>query len=89
MYFVYAISSINRNYTYIGITDNPDRRFMQHNNGHNRTTKPYRPFKIVLLEKFPDRPTARQREKFLKSGIGREFIKTLKSTGCAGLSTDR
>ena len=28
-----------------------------------------------LFEKFPDRTTARQREKYLKSGVGKAFIK--------------
>ena len=52
MYFVYVITSQHRTYTYIGITDNPDRRITQHNRGYNRTTKPYRPFRVVLIEEY-------------------------------------
>ncbi len=44
---------------------------------HNRTTKPYAPFKLVLKESFPDRTKARAREKYLKSGIGKEYLKML------------
>jgi putative endonuclease len=89
MYFVYVISSINRNYTYVGLTNNPDRRINQHNKGYNRTTKAYKPFEVILVEDFPSRSSAREREKFLKSGIGREFIKETLLHKRAGLSTDR
>ena len=77
MYFVYAIKSLLRNYVYIGISDNVDRRFQEHNSGHNKTTKPNKPFKIILTESYNDRPTAREREKKLKSGSGREFLKNI------------
>jgi putative endonuclease len=76
-YFVYIISSINRNYIYIGISDNPERRIAQHNLGYNRTTKPYSPFQVVKIEKFNNRAEARKREKYLKSGCGKELIKQI------------
>ncbi len=77
MFEVYAIKSSSRNYLYIGITSNFERRFKQHNEGQNRTTKPYAPFILVLKEIFPDRINAREREKYLKSGIGREYLRSL------------
>ncbi|SOC79610.1 putative endonuclease [Salinimicrobium sediminis] len=78
MYYVYAISSLSRTYIYVGLTDNHERRIKQHNSGLNKTTKPYLPFKVIYLEEFQDRPSARKREKYLKSGIGKEFLKNLK-----------
>ena len=77
MFYVYSIQSLSRNYIYVGLTDNVDRRFNEHQSGKNRTTKPYRPFKIVLIENFVTRPEARIREKYLKSGVGKEFLKAL------------
>ncbi len=77
MFEVYAIKSISRNYLYIGLTNNFERRFKQHNKGQNRTTKPYAPFILILQEPFPDRIKAREREKYLKSGIGKEYLKSL------------
>ncbi|MGQ0829134.1 MAG: GIY-YIG nuclease family protein [Bacteroidota bacterium] len=76
MFEVYAIKSINRNYLYVGLTNNFDRRFKDHNQGYNRTTKPYTPFKLILKEKYPNRIQARKREKYLKSGIGKEYLKS-------------
>ena len=68
-----------RDYIYVGLTDNVERRFNQHNSGYERTTKPYRPFKIILIESFETRELARIREKYLKSGVGKEFLKSLHS----------
>ncbi|MBI4090301.1 MAG: GIY-YIG nuclease family protein [Candidatus Kerfeldbacteria bacterium] len=78
MYFVYAIDSIRRNYIYIGLTDNANRRIEQHNNGRERTTRPYAPFQTILIESYPTRQEARKREKYLKSGSGKEFLKSLR-----------
>jgi putative endonuclease len=76
-YYVYAIRSHSRNYIYVGLTDNLKRRLHQHNTGLNRTTKPYAPFNLIWSEAFPSRQEAREREKYLKSGVGKEFLKSL------------
>ena len=77
MYYVYTIRSEKHKYNYIGITNNPERRINEHNKGFNKTTKPYKPFKTILIEKHPNRVEARGREKFLKSGYGKEYIKSI------------
>ena len=77
MYFVYAIYSEIRNYIYVGLTNDISRRLKEHNLGYNKTTRPYSPFRLILSEKFETRLKARTREKYLKSGIGKEFLKTL------------
>ena len=77
MFEVYAIKSVNKNYLYVALTNNFERRFKEHNEGQNRTTKPYAPFILVLKEPFSDRIKAREREKYLKSGIGKEYLKSL------------
>ncbi|HOI30191.1 MAG TPA: GIY-YIG nuclease family protein [Melioribacteraceae bacterium] len=77
MYYVYAIRSVHRNYIYVGITANLDERFLRHNRGREKTTKPYAPFELIYSEKHDSRNTARVREKYLKSGVGKEFLKKL------------
>ena len=77
MYYLYAIVNKDKKYIYVGISDNYTRRIEQHNNGYNKTTKPYRPFEILLIEKFDNRIEARKREKYLKSGCGKELLKSL------------
>ncbi|MDP3990798.1 MAG: GIY-YIG nuclease family protein [Candidatus Nealsonbacteria bacterium] len=79
MYFVYVIKSKKDGKYYTGITDNLDRRINQHNRGSKATpsTKNRGPFYLVYYEKVENRKTARRREKHLKSGTGREFIKNI------------
>ena len=76
-YYVYAIRSEKKKYIYVGISDNTERRVQQHNKGKERTTKPYAPFKTILIEQYNSRPEARKREKYLKTGIGKDFLYTL------------
>ena len=78
MFFVYAIKSSIRDYVYVGLTNDVSRRLIEHNNGENRSTKAYKPFKLIFKEEHNDRLAARAREKYLKSGVGKEFLKTLK-----------
>ena len=78
MYYVYAISSLERNYIYVGLTDNIERRLSEHNSGKNKTTKPYYPFILIYFEECGNRTEARNREKYFKSGIGKEKLKTIR-----------
>ena len=77
MFTVYSIKSIDRNYIYVGLTNDIERRFNEHQEGKNKTTAPYKPFVLIYQENFPTRPEARKREVYLKSGIGKEFLKQL------------
>ena len=77
MFTVYAISSKTRNYIYVGLTSNLEKRIEFHNKGYERTTCPYRPFRLIYIEKYADRPSARIREKYLKSASGKSFLKSL------------
>ena len=77
MYYTYAISSQSRKYIYVGITNNLKRRLDEHNKGNNKTTKAYGPFKMIFFEEFQTRVEARQKEKYLKIGVGKEFLQTL------------
>lgn len=80
MYYVYAIASLERNYIYVGLTDNVDRRFGEHNEGKNKTTKPYRPFVLIFTIEAATRIEARKFEKYYKSGSGKEKLKQIRQT---------
>jgi len=75
MIYVYAINSKERNYIYVGMTDNVERRVAQHQKGYEKTTKPYRPFELILCETYPNLEKARKREKFLKTAAGKRFLR--------------
>ena len=77
MYFVYCLKSEERNYIYVGMTNNIERRFNEHQSGKNKTTKPYRPFVLFYSLTFESRIAARKKEIELKSGAGKEFLKSM------------
>jgi len=74
MFFVYVLLSEVANQRYVGMSADPEGRLKQHNAGYTRSTKAYRPWKIVYTESFSTLAEARDREVYLKSGIGREFL---------------
>ncbi|MCM4157643.1 GIY-YIG nuclease family protein [Gramella sp. AN32] len=78
MFIVYAISSVNRNYIYVGLTSNLKARIERHNKGLEKTTKPYAPFKLIFTEKCDNRIIARNREKYWKSGIAKDILRKMK-----------
>lgn len=78
MIWVYAISSVTFNYIYVGMSYNVEERVKRHNQGKEKTTRPYMPFKILYLEECKDRACARIREKYWKSGTGKEQLKELR-----------
>ena len=80
MFYVYALRSLTRNYIYVGLTNNLERRMYQHNNGLNPTTKPYAPFDLIWSGTFLTRIEARKKEKYLKSGDGKGFLRALRSS---------
>ncbi|AVI51345.1 endonuclease [Pukyongia salina] len=74
-YYVYVLKSTMIEKHYVGFSTNVPRRLREHNAGKNRSTKPYRPYEILFIEAFDNKEGALSREKFLKSGQGREYIK--------------
>ncbi len=78
MIFIYVIKSKEKNFRYVGITDNLLRRIKEHNAKKSKSTGPYAPFDLELKEEYSSYLEARKREKFLKSGQGRKFLDSLK-----------
>jgi len=75
VFYVYVLKSVERNYIYVRLTNSVERRLSEHNKGKERTTRAYRPFDLLFTESFVTRVEARKREKYLKSGCGKEWIK--------------
>lgn len=59
MYTVYAIKSTSRNYIYVGLTNNLERRLFDHNSRYNKTTKPYVSRENRLFEDGTSTPSAK------------------------------
>lgn len=73
MYHVYILQSQKDLKFYAGLTNDLERRLTEHNGGYVKPTRGRRPLVIVYSEKCDNLVSARAREKFFKSGAGREF----------------
>jgi putative endonuclease len=68
-YFVYILASKSRN-LYVGVTNNIERRLVQHRNGKGgEFTKSYRVHRLVHLETFGNVRLAIAREKEVKGWL--------------------
>lgn len=76
MYNIYVLESINTGKWYIGFTPGSIlTRLTKHNSGEVQSSKPFMPWKIIYTESYLNRKDATGREKFLKSGSGRNYLK--------------
>lgn len=74
-FYTYAILCDNDS-IYIGHTDNIERRWKEHREGKGADwTKEHKPVKIAHYEEYDTREEAADREKWLKTGYGRKWIK--------------
>ena len=73
VYFLESVSNPDRHY--IGYTKNIKQRIKYHNLGQVKSTKKFKPWKLIYAELYLDKKDARGREKFLKSGSGWKFLK--------------
>jgi putative endonuclease len=74
---VYLLLSEKDYKTYIGSTNNLERRFQEHNLGEVSSTKNRRPLKLIYSENFNNLSEARIREKHLKTRKGRKELKII------------
>lgn len=76
-YYVYILRSLVNQSLYKGMTNDLKKRVKQHNDGKCKSTASKRPLKLVYFEAVDNRLEARKREKYFKSGEGREFLKKI------------
>jgi putative endonuclease len=77
MFYVYILQSESTKHFYTGFAANLEQRVGQHNAGLTKSTKNRGPWRLVYQERFASRAQAMRREKFLKSGKGREQVAAL------------
>ncbi|MDF4223395.1 GIY-YIG nuclease family protein [Maribacter sp. M208] len=77
MFYVYILRSEVDGCLYKGMTNNLQKRIEEHNSGKNKSTKGFLPWILVYNEEFETRIEARAREKYFKSVVGREYLKSI------------
>jgi putative endonuclease len=76
-YTVYILYSETHKKHYVGFTSNISIRIKSHNEYGKDWTSRYRPWELIYSKEFPVKTEAMAYEKWLKSGVGREFINSL------------
>ncbi len=76
-HYTYILRSTKDQGLYIGETANLKVRLQRHQAGEVISTRFHRPLKLVYYECFISRKDAKARERYLKSGYGREQIKII------------
>ena len=70
MFFVYILKSVKKGKFYTGVTQNLEKRLANHNKGGTKSSKPFKPWKIMYKENFINKNEAYKREFYLKSPKG-------------------
>jgi putative endonuclease len=78
VFTVYILYSISWGKSYVGYTNNVVRRLQEHNITESKGfTLRYRPWTLIHTEVFDTKAEAMQKEKFYKSGVGRNEVKVI------------
>ena len=75
MHYTYVIQSKKDSKWYTGYTHDLRKRLRKHNDGKVFSTKGRGPFELIYYEGCMNEQDARQREKYLKSGMGKRYLK--------------
>ncbi|MFH1597494.1 MAG: GIY-YIG nuclease family protein [Patescibacteria group bacterium] len=75
MYYTYVLLSFKDKKFYIGYTNDIVKRVRNHNKGKVTSTKYRQPLKLIYYEACLNKDDAITREKYLKSGVGKRYIK--------------
>src|SRR5437868_15493421 len=75
LFYVYSLHSLTDHGFYIGYSTDLRKRLNEHKQGASVATKSRGPWKLIYYEAYIERPDAEGRERYLKSGAGRRFIR--------------
>ena len=75
MYYTYVLQSKNDKKWYTGYTEDLRKRFKEHNENKVYSTKSRGPFELIYYEACVNQQDATSREKYLKSGMGKRYLK--------------
>ena len=74
-WYVYVLKSQTSKMWYTRFTSDLRKRFNQHVKGESTWTKNRGPWKIIYYEMCLNKEDARSREKYLKTGMGKRYLK--------------
>jgi putative endonuclease len=75
MFWVYVLRSLSTGRLYTGSTSDLPRRLDEHQTGTSFSTRRERPWELAHREQFATRAEAVRRERYLKTGRGRDELR--------------
>lgn len=75
MVYVYVLRSTQSKRFYTGFTTDLRKRLTEHQAGHSTYTKSRGPYELIYYEACINANDAMAREKYLKSGPGKRYLK--------------
>lgn len=74
MFYTYVLENRNKRW-YTGYAADLRKRFNQHNAKKSKYTKYNGPYRLIYYEACLNEEDARSREKYLKSGMGKRYLR--------------
>src|SRR3989344_3594095 len=76
-FYVYVLKSIKKDFIYVGSTANLKKRFLEHNNKEELSTKHYAPFDLIFYEAYRNEKDAKRREEYFKTTKGKVTLRQM------------
>lgn len=73
-FYVYILHNSQKNFIYIGYTEDLIERVKYHNSGRVKSTKSYLPLQLIHYEAYNVKSDAKRKEKYLKTNRGRTTL---------------
>lgn len=83
-YYTYVLKSKKTGEFYTGTTANIKERIVMHNKGYVTSTKYKRPLNLIYFEASLNKDDAFRRERYLKTGMGKRYIRIRLKEGLTG-----
>ena len=75
--YVYVLQNKTKKFIYVGFTHNLKKRFFEHNNKKELSTKAYTPLDLIFYEAYRSEKDAKRREKYFKTTKGKTTLRLM------------
>lgn len=76
-FYVYVLQNKVKDFIYVGYTKNLRKRFLEHNNKEEISTKHYTPLELIFYEAYRDQKDAKRREDYFKTTKGKVTLRMM------------
>ena len=76
-FYIYVLYNIDKNFLYVGYSEDVKNRYAAHKNGEVTSTKAYKPLELIHYEAYRNMKDAKRREEYFKTTKGRVTLKQM------------